>query len=225
MSSQISGQNKSQESVEPVVKRKRILLNSDLYDSEASNDAVNTDTAIDKAALANSVGADAEEVENGETDKKLTTCDKFVESGDIVDSGKVFSKEENKCLVRGLSLFSRFYDTISSLDVMETSCSMKNLQNIKSYCGRPTRGCLRPGIENELPNFEIGSELDMISCEECSLEIETRMAGEMLQAGKCVETEIDKLSSSSNSEFKDHFALPVLKDQEHFSTRDYACFR
>ncbi|XP_053392476.1 ATPase family AAA domain-containing protein 5-like [Mercenaria mercenaria] len=176
-------------------KRKRIRIESDLYDSEASNDASNVEHSDNKLE---------EEIENDRT-----------ESEKLAKGSRV----ENLCLAKSLSHFTRFYDTMSSLDVLESNDRMKICDKMQSFKGRDVKGTLVAGVGNELASFPTQCELDLDSHRMYSSEIETRSICKMYRECSAVKEEAEKLNGE-NETFAENFTLLVSRQNEHFTLVD-----
>lgn len=180
---------------------RRIKMNSDLYDSEESNDteiAANTSCDTDTDAANSTPVSDADKVD--------------------------LSREESLCLAKSLSSFSDFYDTLSSLDVMETKESMQVHNMIRSTALKSSKGSLIDGMENSLPSFAVKGELDMDMCQNFSSEIETRSACKLYRDVTDLQSRVDKLNEK-NPAFSENFSLPVIKNQGKGCMNDRAAVR
>lgn len=173
--------------------RRRIKLNSDLYDSEASNDYSGPTVAKTDHA----------------SDNKTQDVGKHSKS----------SREESLCLVKSLSSFSKLYDTFSCLDVMETKDRMKIVDNMQSTTVFGVAGNLVPGVDSQLQQLERYCETDLEMCEMYSSEIKSRSVCKFYRDLETSKQTVECLTGT-NSDFQENFDLPVMKEYEHFSLVD-----
>ena len=174
--------------------KKRKRIQTDLYDSEASNDA-----------------PDCADDEKG-SDNKNETDEKPIET-------QSYNEGESRCTSKALAAFSRFYDTMGLLDVMESQESFKLQNLIKTSCGKRTYGSLQPGLDNELPKFQHFSELDCEVSRCYSTELEARSVSRLYQEIDRLQGDIEQLCSN-NPAYTEEYILPVIRGKEKFSLVD-----
>ena len=184
-----SGKDNSTERKEK--KRKRIQ--TDLYDSEASNDG------CENADIINT------EESNAKTETKTEKT--------------ASEKAENMCSIKALSAYSRFYDTVGMLDVVKTQESQKIVNSIRTTCGRRTYGFIQPGIDDSLPKFDVNSDIDCEVSRRYSSEVEVRSMCRLYEEIDRVQGEVEKLCSN-NPAYSEEYVLPVLRGNEKFSLVD-----
>ena len=235
--------------VEPK-KRKRIFLNSDLFDSEEdSNTGVegkgsntvceaessstvcegNDSNTVCETKSSNTVceGNDSNTV--CETESSNTACENKGKSTNENNSNegsvghastKNGAKTESIGLGKCLGAFSRFYENMSYLDMMETRENMQVCDRLQTTAGRSLKGTLVAGMYNTLPSHVVNNELDLDIWDSYGSEVETRSACELY---KQVETLHSKLED--NSDLSDMCTLPVMKHEDKFTTFDRSSIR
>ena len=174
--------------------KKRKRIQTDLYDSEASNDATDCPDPTN-------ITEDSSEKEEKDSETSL------------------FQKRENKCSVETLSAFSRFYDTLGMLDVMETQESLRIMNSVKTTCGRRTYGSVEPGLGDNLPKFHNPCELDCEVTRCYSTEVEVRSVTKLYQEVDRIQGEVENLCRN-NPAYSEDYILPVLRGTEKFSLSD-----
>ena len=171
--------------------KKRKRIQTDLYDSEASNDGcentINTETNIEPVEI--------------KTEKTAS------------------EKAENMCSVKALSAFSRFYDTVGMLDIVQTRESQKIVNSMRTTCGRRTYGSIQPGLNDSLPKFDVNSDIDFQVSRRYSSEVEVRTMCRLYEEIDRVQEEVEKLCSN-NPAYSEEYVLPVLRGNEKFSVVD-----
>lgn len=171
--------------------KKRKRIQTDLYDSEASNDAVE------------------------DTDKTAFVDDSSTQG--IKTSEKSPShKAESRCSVKTLSAFSRFCDTSGMLDIMETQESLQVMNPVRTTCGRRLYGSVHPGLDDSLPKFQTACDLDCEVSRCYSTEVEVRSMSRLYQEVDRVQGEVEQLCKD-NPAYSEEYVLPVLKGKEKFS--------
>ncbi|KAH3864432.1 hypothetical protein DPMN_027450 [Dreissena polymorpha] len=210
--------------IEPFLKtRKRIKLNSDLYDSEASNDCLEDSSQKCKSQERNSNSADVQEEAGITVGDKVNITEVKTECNTDSNSEK-FSKENHTILGKSLSQFSKFYDTMSEIDQMESKVSLQIGHSLIGVNNRQIKGSLIAGLENNLPKFDPINELDLEQCWEYSSEIEGRSAARVYQECVKLQAQVGNLSEDQSNFTDSHMVLPVLKGQEQFSLVDRSHF-
>ena len=172
--------------------KKRKRIQTDLYDSEASNDACD--------------GIDIN------TDENSTEVETKTESN-------VSNKAENRCSVKALSAFSRFYDTVGMLDMIETQEKLKLVNSVRTTCGRRTYGSVQSGLDDSLPQFPTPCDVDCeVSRCYCG-ELEVRSMCRLYQEIDGLQGEVEQLCNN-NPAYSEDYVLPVLRGNEKFSLVD-----
>lgn len=182
--------------------RKRIKVQNDLYDSEASNDAVDEEKPDGKHEV------------DGDNESAVTDAENVVKG----------NRSENLCIAKSLSCFAKFYDTMSSLDVFGSAGRMKCCDKMQNFSGRDVKGTLVAGVENDLPGFRTHCEMDIDACREYSSEIEARSMCKLYNEASVVKEEMEKLCTE-NETFSGNFVLPVQSQSEHFTLLDNSSVR
>lgn len=185
--------------------RKRIRLHSDLYDSEESND-----TGAVKA-VCNNV-------------EPVIDQENTIPNTEPVAPVDGQSKHENICLGKSLSLFSRFYEDVSFLDMMESVESQQVCDRLQSMAGRQLQGSLIAGMENSLPGHVVKNDCDLDVCRNYSSEIGTRSACHMYNSVFKLQEQVEEISVK-NPVYSENFSLPVQKNQEKFTRFDQSEIR
>lgn len=175
--------------------RKRIRVKNDLYDSEASNDAV----------------------EGSDTESSVSQTENIVPS----ESCKTITgnRAEGKCLTQSLSSFSRFYETLSVLDVFESKEALKITDTMQSVTGSSLEGTLQAGVENSLANFPVSCETDLEVSQTYAAEIEARSLCKMYCEAENMTSQVTELRRQ-NADFSENFVLPVAPQNSKFSLLD-----
>ena len=135
-------------------------------------------------------------------------------------STKNGAKNESIGLGKCLGAFSRFYENMSYLDMMETRENMQVCDRLQTTAGRSLKGTLVAGMYNTLPSHVVNNELDLDIWDSYGSEVETRSACELY---KQVETLHSKLED--NSDLSDMCTLPVMKHEDKFTTFDRSSIR
>ena len=262
--------------VEPT-KRKRIFLNSDLFDSEEDSntgfegkgsnmvcetessstvcEGIDSNTGLEgkgsntvcetessstvcegndsntvcETKSSNTVCEGNESNTVCETESSNTACENKGKSTNENNSNegsvghastKNGAKTESIGLGKCLGAFSRFYENMSYLDMMETRENMQVCDRLQTTAGRSLKGTLVAGMYNTLPSHVVNNELDLDIWDSYGSEVETRSACELY---KQVETLHSKLED--NSDLSDMCTLPVMKHEDKFTTFDRSSIR
>ena len=174
--------------------KKRKRIQTDLYDSEASNDA--SDSNIDSVIT-------EENTAEVETKTEKTASD----------------RAENMCSIKALSAFSRFHDTVGMLDMVQTQENQKVVNCVRTTCGRRTNGSIQPGLDDSLPNFDTRSDIDCEVSRCYSSEVEVRSMCRLYEEIDRIQGEVEQLCGN-NPAYSEEYILPVLRGNEKFSLVD-----
>ena len=199
--------------VEPT-KRKRIFLNSDLFDSEE-------DSNTGFEGKGSNTVCETESSNTACENKGKSTNENNSNEGSVGHaSTKNGAKTESIGLGKCLGAFSRFYENMSYLDMMETRENMQVCDRLQTTAGRSLKGTLVAGMYNTLPSHVVNNELDLDIWDSYGSEVETRSACELY---KQVENLHSKLEE--NSDLSDMCTLPVMKHEDKFTTFDRSSIR
>ena len=170
--------------------KKRKRIQNDLYDSEASNDAVDCTNPVDSQ-------------------------EEYLEKEEIKPDTSPYQKRENMCNVKTLSAFSRFYDSIGMLDMLATNESLQVMNSVRTTCGRKIHGSIQPGLADDLPKFQNLCDADS-KLRHYSTEVEARSVSKFYQEVDRLQGEVEDLCRN-NPAYSEDYILPVVRGTEKFT--------